>query len=250
MRAWQRMFSDYLVAPVVEEPYTESDYFDYIDGKPRYDGVRSFLASRGIDAARRRPERRPGRRDGLRTRQPEERLLRRRAARRGSRCPTRDRSRCSTTWPTAAPRSPSSPPRATPSRCWRRPAWPPFPRWSSTATWPPAKQLAGKPAPDTFSTRPSSSGCPTERAVVFEDALSGVDGRPGRRLRPGGRRRPRRRGRPVAQAGADLVVADLAELVARDGLQRRRPDAVTDPLDRHRFPIDEWAPDRGRLQQR
>ena len=51
MRAWQKMFSDYLVARGIAEPYTESDYFDYIDGKPRYDGVRSFLASRDIDAA-------------------------------------------------------------------------------------------------------------------------------------------------------------------------------------------------------
>ncbi len=48
MMAWQKMFSEYLGARGVAEPYTESDYFDYIDGKPRYDGVRSFLASREI----------------------------------------------------------------------------------------------------------------------------------------------------------------------------------------------------------
>ena len=49
MRAWQRMFSDYLDKRGVDEPYAESDYFDYIDGKPRYDGVRSFLASRNLN---------------------------------------------------------------------------------------------------------------------------------------------------------------------------------------------------------
>jgi beta-phosphoglucomutase family hydrolase len=49
MRAWQKMFSDYLVARGIAEPYTEGDYFDHIDGKPRYDGVRSFLASRDIE---------------------------------------------------------------------------------------------------------------------------------------------------------------------------------------------------------
>ena len=48
MRAWQKMFSDFLAARGIAEPYVESDYFDYIDGKPRYDGVRSFLASRDI----------------------------------------------------------------------------------------------------------------------------------------------------------------------------------------------------------
>lgn len=58
MRAWSAMFNDYLVdhaqkagAPAGREryaPYTDQDYYDYVDGKPRYDGVRSFLASRGI----------------------------------------------------------------------------------------------------------------------------------------------------------------------------------------------------------
>ena len=33
----------------IDEPYTDDDYFTYVDGKPRYDGVRSFLASRGIE---------------------------------------------------------------------------------------------------------------------------------------------------------------------------------------------------------
>ena len=48
MRAWEKLFSGYLAEQGISEPYQESDYFDYIDGKPRYDGVRSFLASRGI----------------------------------------------------------------------------------------------------------------------------------------------------------------------------------------------------------
>jgi beta-phosphoglucomutase family hydrolase len=48
MRAWQSMFSDFLLRKGITEPYLSSDYFDYIDGKPRYEGVRSFLHSRGI----------------------------------------------------------------------------------------------------------------------------------------------------------------------------------------------------------
>lgn len=51
MRAWQQLFIDFLTTRGVGQPYQESDYFDYIDGKPRYDGVRSFLASRGIELA-------------------------------------------------------------------------------------------------------------------------------------------------------------------------------------------------------
>jgi beta-phosphoglucomutase family hydrolase len=53
--AWQQMFDDYLrtraartgEAFVAFDPVR--DYDDYVDGKPRYDGVRSFLASRGIE---------------------------------------------------------------------------------------------------------------------------------------------------------------------------------------------------------
>lgn len=48
MRAWARLFGEYLEAHGDTRPYTDADYFDYVDGKPRYDGVRSMLASRQI----------------------------------------------------------------------------------------------------------------------------------------------------------------------------------------------------------
>jgi len=48
--AWKQMFDSYLSerAGTGFEPFTDDDYDDYVDGKPRADGVRSFLASRGI----------------------------------------------------------------------------------------------------------------------------------------------------------------------------------------------------------
>ena len=51
--AWKELFDDYLGRrkPSAEEdhgPFTPADYHHFIDGKPRYDGVRDFLASRGI----------------------------------------------------------------------------------------------------------------------------------------------------------------------------------------------------------
>ncbi len=56
MRAWAEMFNAFLsneAASVDGEadlsPYTDADYFAHVDGKPRYDGVRDFLVSRGID---------------------------------------------------------------------------------------------------------------------------------------------------------------------------------------------------------
>jgi len=48
--AWKATFDDFLAArsPDGHRPFTLDDYRRYVDGKPRYDGVRSFLQSRGI----------------------------------------------------------------------------------------------------------------------------------------------------------------------------------------------------------
>lgn len=52
--AWQRLFDEYLAAHADGvggkfQPFDiVSDYRRYVDGRPRYDGVRRFLASRGI----------------------------------------------------------------------------------------------------------------------------------------------------------------------------------------------------------
>lgn len=48
MRAWAALFTSFLSEHQISPPYTDADYFAYVDGKPRYDGVRTFLASRGI----------------------------------------------------------------------------------------------------------------------------------------------------------------------------------------------------------
>jgi beta-phosphoglucomutase family hydrolase len=48
MVAWNRMFTEYFTTHGVTPPYTDDDYFAYVDGKPRYDGVRACLASRGV----------------------------------------------------------------------------------------------------------------------------------------------------------------------------------------------------------
>ena len=47
-RAWQELFDGYLASQPGVSGYSESDYFDHIDGKPRFDGVRDFLASRAF----------------------------------------------------------------------------------------------------------------------------------------------------------------------------------------------------------
>jgi beta-phosphoglucomutase family hydrolase len=53
--AWKEMFDEYLRerAARTGEPFVPfdslADYNEYVDGKPRYDGVRSFLSSRGSE---------------------------------------------------------------------------------------------------------------------------------------------------------------------------------------------------------
>lgn len=55
--AWKRMFNQFLADRADREdedqqPFSADDYYLYVDGKPRYDGVESFLASRGISIPR------------------------------------------------------------------------------------------------------------------------------------------------------------------------------------------------------
>jgi beta-phosphoglucomutase family hydrolase len=71
--AWKQMFDEFLRAHAREtgEPFREfdagADYATYVDGKPRYDGVASFLASRSIDLPTGTPDDPPDARtvDGL-----------------------------------------------------------------------------------------------------------------------------------------------------------------------------------------
>ncbi len=55
VEAWKAMFDEYLRGRAEREgePFRAfdafADYEAYVDGKPRYDGIRSFLASRGIE---------------------------------------------------------------------------------------------------------------------------------------------------------------------------------------------------------
>lgn len=62
--AWKQMFDEYLCARAEGrsfEPFDSvADYDKYVDGRPRYEGVHSFLESRGIELPQGTPEDRPG----------------------------------------------------------------------------------------------------------------------------------------------------------------------------------------------
>ncbi len=212
MRAWEQMFSAFLNDRGVQEPYVDSDYFDYIDGKPRYDGVRSFLASRGIALPDGSPGDEPAAETvcGLGNRKNDafSAVLRDEGvepypgsvafldflATRGTKIAVVSSSRNAPAVLTAAGLRD---------------------RFQVIVDGAVAtdRGLAGKPSPETFVDAAHQLGVPIERSVVFEDALSGVkaghDGHFGLVVGVDRGVGPDR----LAAAGADLVVSDLAELI-------------------------------------
>jgi beta-phosphoglucomutase family hydrolase len=60
--AWKRMFDRFLQERAPTQPPfdIDSDYKKYVDGKPRYEGVYSFLQSRGIELPFGQPADEPG----------------------------------------------------------------------------------------------------------------------------------------------------------------------------------------------
>lgn len=61
-RAWKRAFDGFLARHEGPDfaPFSDDDYLAHVDGRPRYDGVRAFLASRGITLPEGEPTDPPG----------------------------------------------------------------------------------------------------------------------------------------------------------------------------------------------
>lgn len=214
MLAWESLFSGYLTERGIDTPYTEQDYFSFIDGKPRYDGVRSFLASRGITLPAGESTDPPTADTvcGLGNRKNEvfSALLRDEGvapypgsvalldalAERGTKVAVVSSSRNATAVLTAAGLRE---------------------RFEVVVDGLVAAErgLAGKPSPETFVFAADQLAADLPRTVVFEDALSGVaaGAAGGFGLVIGVDRGVGTE--PLRQAGAQLVVDDLAELVQR-----------------------------------
>jgi len=214
--AWKEMFDDFLRARAAEtgRPFVpfdlHEDYDRYVDGKKRADGVRSFLASRGIELPEGSPDDPPAAATihGLGNRK-NELVLARMAdgvevypgsvryveALRDAGLPRAVVSSSANTKTVLAVTG--------------------LDKLFDTVVdgvVADRENLAGKPAPDTFLAAARRLGVPPEQAAVFEDALAGVEaGRAGKFGCVVGVDR-------VGQAddlrrhGADVVVTDLAEL--------------------------------------
>jgi beta-phosphoglucomutase family hydrolase len=216
--AWKRMFDEFLHERAQETgaPFREfdarADYDTYVDGRPRYDGVASFLASRGIDLPAGTPDDPPSARtvDGLGNRKNDlvQELIRRdgveayagsvrfvEAARDAGlgRAVVSSSSNCRDVLEAAGI----------------------LDLFEEIVDGVVAARegLRGKPAPDTFLAGARRLGVEARRAAVFEDALAGVQaGRAGGFGHVVGVDRAGQAD-ALREHGADVVVADLADLL-------------------------------------
>jgi beta-phosphoglucomutase family hydrolase len=218
--AWKRMFDGYLRerADREGEPFREfdgrRDYDEYVDGKPRADGVRSFLASRGIELPEGGPDDGPEAQTiaGLGNRK--NKLVLQLIDEQGVEPYEGSVAYVKEVIDAGLKRAVVS---------------------SSTNCHAVLKAagidglfeevidghftedhgLAGKPAPDTYLAGAEAAGVKPSEAAVFEDALAGVEaGRAGNFGCVVGLDRVGQ-AKALAEHGADIVVADLSELGKR-----------------------------------
>ena len=216
--AWQQMFDEFLRSwssthALTFVPFDRThDYPSYLDGKPRYDGVRSFLASRTITLPEGTPSDPPDALtvDGLGNRKNElvqkllhsegvtaypgsVRLLRHVRALGLKTAVVSSSKNCKAVIEAGGIADEFD---------------------ARVDGWDvEVGGIPGKPAPDTFVEGARRIGVPVERGVVFEDALAGVAaGRAGGFGLVVGVDRANQAD-ALRQHGADVVVDDLAELM-------------------------------------
>ncbi len=215
--AWKKMFDDYLRAHAQQTgqpfvPFSAADYEQYVDGKPRADGTRAFLASRGIELPEGHDDDPPdaltvrglgNRKNEMFTRQVREdgveaypgsiRYLRATRDAGLRRAVVSSSANCHDVLVAAGIED----------------------LFEVRIDGVVAKQehLRGKPAPDTFLAGAQALGLKPAEAAVFEDALAGVEaGRAGDFGFVVGVDRVGQ-AEALKEHGADVVVTDLAELM-------------------------------------
>ncbi len=216
--AWKQMFDNYLrerarrsnEAFVPFDPVR--DYDEYVDGKPRYDGVQAFLASRGVELPEGDPSDTPEAEtiDGLGNRKNEIvlRLIREQGVQpyAGS---VRYVEAVRRTGLRRAVVSSSTNCRDVLAAAGIQDLFEAI----IDGVVAEREHLQGKPAPDTFLAGARALGVEPAEAAVFEDALAGVEaGRAGRFGFVVGVDRVGQ-AEALSAHGADLVVDDLADLL-------------------------------------
>lgn len=215
MHAWSEMFSAFLAEQGIDEPYTDADYFTYVDGKPRYDGVRTFLLARGIALPEGNPTDGPVDETvmGLGNRKNE--YFARVLSEEGVQAYPGSVRLLDALRERGVPMAIVSSSRNAPAVLAAAGVTDYFASivHGGVAA---ERHLAGKPAPDTFLAAAADLGAAAARAVVLEDAISGVQAGAagGFGLVVGVDRGAG--STALTDAGADVVVTDLADLLPED----------------------------------
>jgi len=220
-KAWKEMFDAFLekrAASAGEDfkPFDpDADYNEYVDGKPRYDGVRSFLESRGIELPEGSPDDPPEaetvcglgnrknkavmelmKRDGVEPYAGSVAFVKAARAAGLRRAVVSASANCQEVLEAAGIADLFEA------------------RIDGNTTE--EKHLKGKPAPDTYLAGAKALGVEPAAACVFEDAVAGVEaGRAGKFGHVVGVDRVRHAA-ALREHGADVVVDDLAELILGD----------------------------------
>jgi beta-phosphoglucomutase family hydrolase len=216
--AWKTMFDDYLRGRAQErgEEFREfdavHDYDEYVDGKPRYEGVRSFLTSRNIELPQGSPSDPPDKdtidglgnrknelvlelihRDGVEPYEGSVRFVKAVREAKLRRAVVSSSTNCRDVLNAAGILD--------------------LFEVIVDGVVAEREHLAGKPAPDTFLAAARELGVAPAHAAVFEDALAGVEaGHAGGFGLVVGVDRVGQAD-ALRQHGADVVVKDLAELL-------------------------------------
>ena len=210
--AWKETFDAYLSAHG-GAPFTDDDYDDYVDGKPRADGVRDFLASRGIQLPEGQPDDPPGHDTvhGIGNRKNE--LLLERIHRDGVTVYEGSRRYLALARDAGLARAVVSS-SANAVSVLKVTGLDEFVQAVVDGNTIEQKRLPGKPAPDSFLAGAELLHVAPGAAAVFEDALAGVAaGRAGHfGFVVGVNRLGADHERGLREHGADTVVSDLADL--------------------------------------
>ena len=211
-KAWKQTF-DPILADNGQSEFTDRDYGDHVDGKPRADGVRDFLHSRGIDLPDGKPDDKPDANTVYGVGNRKNQLLLKAIKDDGVKV-FDDARRYLEAAEKAGLRRFVVSSSANTKDVLHVTGLEKFVEGRVDGNTIAEKHLKGKPAPDSFLEGARLAGVSPDQAVVFEDALAGVEaGHAGKfGFVVGVNRLDDEHGKELKQHGASTVVTSLDQL--------------------------------------
>lgn len=215
---WKQMFDAFLATQDGQGEFTDADYNAHVDGKPRQDGVRDFLTSRAISLPDGSPDDEPAKQTvwGLGNRKND--LVQAEIAQNGVKVYEGSRRYLEAAAEAGLHRIVVSS-SANTELVLKVTGLAKFIQGRVDGKTLAEQNIKGKPAPDSFLAGADLAGAQPVQCAVFEDATSGVQaghaGHFGRVV--GVNRLDDGHAKDLREHGADVVVADLADLLKEHG---------------------------------